>query len=196
MYQDLLQANDRCGNGRNTALLRKAKEENGWEIKPIPEEGKEAGLLMKISKENISEAGLKAQAKCRDRVNLIRQRLSMLSGEEKVLMTMYWENGNSLRQISKLAGLNRRSIARRIHKITERLMEGEYIDCLRYRNKFTHSEMTIAKDYFLRGISMKKIADKRHLSFYHVRKTLEKIHQILATLSNESSECKPTDYKN
>jgi predicted DNA-binding protein YlxM (UPF0122 family) len=192
----LLQKNDRCGNVRNTALLRKEKEEDGWEVKPIPEEGKVAGLLMKISKANLSEAGLKEDSESRDRVNLIRQRLSILSGEDKVLMTMYWENGNSLRQISKLAGVSRATIARRISKLTERLVEGQFIDCLRYRNKFTHSEMTIAKDYFLLSLSMKKIADKRHLSFYHVRKSLEKIQQLLATVSTESSERKLKDYEN
>jgi predicted DNA-binding protein YlxM (UPF0122 family) len=192
----LLQKNDRYGNGRNTALLRKEKEENGWEVIPIPEEGKVAGLLMKISKANLSEAGLKEDSKSRDRVNLIRQRLSILSGEDKVLMTMYWENGNSLRQISKLAGVSRATIARRINKLTERLIEGKYITCLRYRDRFTVREMAIAKDHFLVGISMKKIAEKRHLSFYHVRQTLEKIKQLFVTLSTESSECKPTDYEN
>ncbi|MHC4543521.1 MAG: helix-turn-helix domain-containing protein [Planctomycetota bacterium] len=151
---------------------------------------------MKISKEKISEAELKAQAECRDRVDLIRQRLSMLSGEDKLLMTMYWENGNTFRQIGRLAGVSRLSIARRIHKLTERLMEGKYITCLRYRDRFTVREMAIAKDHFLQGISMKKIADKRRVSFYHVRKTLERIQQLLATVSTESSECKPTDYEN
>lgn len=154
------------------------------------------GLLMKISNEKISEAELKAQAECRDRVDLIRQRLSMLSGEEKLLMTMYWENGNSLRQISRLAGSNRKSIARRINKLTERLMEGKYITCLRYRDKFTMREMAIAKEYYLLGLSMKKIADKRRVSFYYVRKTIEKIQQLLATVSTEYSKCKPTDQKN
>jgi predicted DNA-binding protein YlxM (UPF0122 family) len=117
----------------------------------------------------------------------------MLGGEDKVLMTMYWENGNSLRQISKLAGVSRAVIARRISNLTERLVDGRYIDCLRYRNKFTHSEMAIAKDYFLLGISMKKIAEKRHLSFYNVRKSLEKIQQLLATVGAGSSGCKLTD---
>ena len=117
----------------------------------------------------------------------------MLSGEDKVLMTMYWENGNSLRQISKLAGVSRASIARRISNLTKRLMDGRYIECLRCRSKLTHREMTVAKDYFLQGISMKKIAETRHLSFYYVRKTLEKIRQLLATASAGSSECKLTD---
>jgi len=148
---------------------------------------------MKMLKENCSEAGLKEQAEYRDRVDLVRQRLCMLSGEDKVLMTMYWENGNSLQQISKLAGVSRAIIARRISKLTERLMDGRYIDCLRHRNKFTHREMTIAKDYFLLGISMKRIAETRHLSFYKVRKILEKIQQLLATVGAGSSECRLTD---
>ncbi len=151
---------------------------------------------MKISKVDLSEEGLKENSEYRDRIDLIRQRLSMLSGEERLLMTMYWENGNSLRQISKLAGISRAVLARRINRLTERLMEGQFIDCLRYHDKFTHSEMTIAKDYFLLGKSMKKIAEKRNLSFYHVRQTLEKIQQFLATVSTESSECKLTDYEN
>lgn len=148
---------------------------------------------MKMLKENCSEAGLKEQAECRDRVDLIRQRLCMLRGEDKVLMTMYWENGNSLRQISKLAGVSRAAIARRISKLTVRLMDGPYIECLRYREKFTHREMTIAKDYFLLGISMKKIAETRHLSFYRVRKILEKMQQLLAAAGAGSSECRLTD---
>ncbi|MHC4695037.1 MAG: hypothetical protein ACYS67_20085 [Planctomycetota bacterium] len=148
---------------------------------------------MKMTKQNISEVGLEERAEFRDRVDLIRQRLCMLSGEDKVLMTMYWENGNSLRQISKLAGVNRAIIARRISKLTERLVDGRYMECLQYRNKFTHREMTIAKDYFLLGISMKKIAEKRHLSFYHVRKALEKIKQLIATAGAGSSQCKLTD---
>ncbi len=147
-------------------------------------------------RKNIPEELLTAKEKYRDRADLLRNRLDMLSGKDKLLMKMYWENGNSLRQISRLAGINRITIARRINKLTERLMEGKYITCLRYRNKFTHSEMTIAKDHFLLGISMKKIAVKRHLSFYHVRQTLEKIQQLLATVSAESSECKLTDYEN
>ncbi len=151
---------------------------------------------MEKIRENISKAALKEKGEYRDRVELLRSRLSMLSGEDKLLMTMYWENGNSLRQISKLAGISRAVLARRINKLTERLMEGQYITCLRNRNRFTKREMAIAKDYFMLGMSMKKIADKRNWSYYQVRRTLEKIQRLLATVSSDSSECKLTDYEN
>ncbi len=147
-------------------------------------------------RKNIPEELLTAKEKYRDRADLLRNRLDMLSGKDKLLMKMYWENGNSLRQISRLAGINRVTIARRINKLTERLMEGKYITCLRYRDRFTVREMAIAKDYFLLDISMKKISEKRHLSFYNVRQILERIQQLLATISTESSECKLTDYEN
>jgi hypothetical protein len=35
--------------------------------------------------------------------------------------------------------------------------------------------MTIAKDYFLMGLSIKKMAVKQQLSYYCVRETLKKI---------------------
>ena len=140
---------------------------------------------METIKENISHELRSTKEKYRNKVELLRQRLSMLSGEDKLLMTMYWENGNSIRQISKLAGVSRVTIARKIHKLTERLMEGQYITCLRNRDKFTKREMAIAKDYFMLGISMKKIAGKRQWSSYRVRQTINKIKRLLSTMNSD-----------
>jgi len=134
---------------------------------------------MKEIHPNIPQKTLQAKDRYRDRVDLLRSRLDMLNGRDKVLMTMYLENGNSFRQMALLAGISETSIARRIYKLTERLIDSEYITCLRNRNKFTEHQMTIAKDYFLRGLSMKKIAAKRHSTYYGVHKTLKKIQSIL-----------------
>jgi len=138
--------------------------------------------------EDSSEAALKINNEYRDRIDLLRSRLCMLSGEEKLLMTMYWENGISIRQISRLTGVSRVRIARRINNLTEKLMDGQYITCLRNRSRFTKREMAIAKDYFLLGISMRKIADKRHWSYYRARKTLIRIQQFLEPVSSEFSQ--------
>lgn len=135
--------------------------------------------------EDITEEALKPKSKYRERIDILRNRLSMLRGEDKLLMIMYWENGNSLRQISKLAGVNRATIARRIHKLTERIMEGQYITCLRNRNRFKKREMAIAKDYFMLGMSIKKIAGKKQWSSYRVRQTLNKIKRLLVTMNSD-----------
>ena len=128
---------------------------------------------------NISQTTLEAEKRRRDELDLLRSRLHLLNGKEKVLMTMYLENGSSFRQIARLAGVSDTSIARRINILTERLTDGEYITCLRNRDKFTRDQMTIAKDYFLVGLSMKEIAVKRRWSRYHVRETIIKIKSIL-----------------
>ncbi len=122
---------------------------------------------------------LEAEKRRRDELDLLRSRLHLLNGKEKVLMTMYLENGSSFRQIARLTGISDTSIARRINILTERLTDGEYIVCLRNREKFTRDQMTIAKDYFLVGLSMKEIAVKRRWSRYHVRETIIKIKSVL-----------------
>jgi predicted DNA-binding protein YlxM (UPF0122 family) len=128
---------------------------------------------------NISQTTLEAEKRRRDELDLLRSRLHLLNGKDKVLMTMYLENGSSFRQIARLAGVSDTSIARRINILTERLTDGEYITCLRNRDKFTRDQMAIAKDYFLVGLSMKEIAVKRRWSRYHVRETIIKIKSIL-----------------
>ena len=120
----------------------------------------------------------------RDKIDLLRSRIGLLTGKDKLLMTMYFENGNTFRQISRLAGVNEVSIARRIHKITQRLIDGEYIKCLRNRDKFTRAEMAVAKDYFLLGLSQRRIAFKHNYSTHQMRKILKRIQQLIRTAEN------------
>ncbi len=136
---------------------------------------------MKKIHANISEAAKEAKRGYRDRIDLLRSRVNLLTGKDKLLMTMYLENGNSFRQMARLAGVNEANVARRIHRVTKRLIDGEYITCLRNRDKFTQTEMSIAKDYFLGGLSMRKIAIKRHHSYYQIRQTLKKIQDLIKT---------------
>ncbi len=125
----------------------------------------------------------------RDRIDLLRSRVGLLSGEDRMLMTMYIENGNSFRQMARLSGINEMRIARRIHKVTERLMNGGYITCLRSRGKFSKGELDIAKDYLLAGLSIKKIAKKRNATYYGVRKALKKIQGIIALPEAKAAAC-------
>jgi len=115
----------------------------------------------------------------RDAIDLLRSRANLLVGKDKVLMTMYLENGNSFRQMAQLAGVSEATIARKIRTLSERLTDGEYITCLRNRDKFSEIELSIAKDYFLTGLSMRKIAASKHYTLYSIRKTVKKIQGVL-----------------
>jgi predicted DNA-binding protein YlxM (UPF0122 family) len=141
--------------------------------------------MMEKIRKNITVNLRATKEKYRDKVDLLLSRINLLSGEDRLLMIMYWEKGNSLGQISELSGVSRSNIGRRIHKITERLMESKYMTCLRYRERFTILELAIAKEYFLTGLSMKTIAGKRGWSYYRVRGILQRIQLVLELVSED-----------
>lgn len=149
---------------------------------------------MQRTHENISEDVGKVRPRHRDQTDMLRRRLALLSGTDKVLMTMYLENGNSFRQIARVRGVNETSVARRVHKITTRLRDSEYIACMRNRAKLTTDQMAIAKDFFLMGLPMSKIAVKRGSSVHRVRRALIEIRGLISgaekrTRSAQDSDC-------
>jgi predicted DNA-binding protein YlxM (UPF0122 family) len=134
---------------------------------------------MKRIHENIAEQTNNTKGLHRGRIELLASRLNLLSGTDKLLMTMYIEHGNSIRQIARIRGVSETSVARRIRAIAKRLTDGPYIDCLRNRNKLTCRQLAIAKDYYLMGLSMRQIAAKRRWSYYCVREALIEIRSIV-----------------
>jgi predicted DNA-binding protein YlxM (UPF0122 family) len=140
---------------------------------------------MEAIHQNISDERKETRNIYRDRIDLLRSRVELLTGKDRLLMTMYLENGNSFRQMARLAGVNETSIARRIHKVTQRLIDSEYITCLRNRDKFASNEMAVARDYFLSGLSIKKISRRRRLTYYSVRQTLKKIQKLVEIIGTD-----------
>ena len=143
---------------------------------------------MKTIHENVSKQNLKDISNDRAQIELLRSRLDLLDGKEKLMMTLYLEDGYSICKISQVADLCRTSIARRIKRLKKNLLEGKYITCIQNCDKFNRDQMAIAKDYFLRGLSIRQITKKRHRSVYHVRETIIQIKSIL-------NECGSTDTK-
>lgn len=119
--------------------------------------------------------------------DLLRRGLNLLRGEDRLLLTMHICNGLSFRQISQLTGTDPTSVARRIQRTAERLADGKYIQCLRHRDTLGNREMAVARDYFLLGLPMTRIAAKRNLSYYRVRKTAKKLRRLVAAAENQKS---------
>lgn len=138
---------------------------------------------------NMSEQALEMKGLRRGQLELLQGRLGLLRGRDKVLMTMYIVNGNSFRQIARLRGVSETSIARRIHRIAERLTNGEFLLCVRNRDKLSRRQMAVARDYFLTGLSIKQIAEKRSMSMYAVRKVLFSIRHLIRKKEPVSSSC-------
>ena len=144
---------------------------------------------------NIDSEQVGSRRWSRRTAELLRSRVQMLDGKDKVLMTMYLDNGASFRQMARLAGVSEANIARRIRKMTRRLIEGRYIDCLSHRDKLSRDELDIAKDYFLAGWSMEDIAGRRRRTYYQVRKTIGRIGRLLEDCQCEESPIRPPTRK-
>ena len=142
---------------------------------------------METMHKNVTKVEVKVRKSCRDRIDMLQSRVELLTGKDRMLMTMYLRNGNTFYQMARLTGVNEATVARRIYKVTKRLIDGEYITCLRNRDKFTKVEMIVARDYFLRGLSIKKIASRRKLSYYRVREILKKIQSLITVLDAEKT---------
>jgi predicted DNA-binding protein YlxM (UPF0122 family) len=128
---------------------------------------------------DVPDRQLEARKQNRDEIDLLRSRLVLLDTRDKVLMTMYLENGNSFRQIARLLGVSEAAISRRVRALSKRLTDGAYIACLRNRSEFTRQQMDIAKDYFLTGLSMRQIAANRQQNYHYVRDILREIRSIV-----------------
>lgn len=141
---------------------------------------------MKQTHENLSDTVMAERRRRREQIDLLLNRLDLLEGRTKVMMKMHFENGTSFRQIARLLGVSETSIARRIHRISNRLLDGKYIVCLRNRDRLSQNQMAVAKDYFLRGLSQSKIAERRRWSLYRVGRILREIQSIIAETEQKS----------
>ena len=126
-----------------------------------------------------------AKVQGREKIDVLRSRAGLLTGKDRALMQIYLDNSGTFRQMAKIASVNEANIARRIHKLIRRLLDGQYITCLRNRDKFTQEQIEMARDYFVDGLPMSEIADRHEITYYEVRRTMRKI-QRLTYVSNEA----------
>ena len=113
-----------------------------------------------------------------DTLDLLMARADILTGRDKGLMKMYYEKGSTFGQIARLVRVNECTVARRVHKLTHRLLHGEYIKCLRNRKHFSQKEQAIARDYYIAGLTQNQISAKRGVTLYVIRKLLRKIRKL------------------
>ena len=115
----------------------------------------------------------------RDKIELLRRRISLLEGRDRLLMSMYFEKGNSCYQIAKLLGVCESTISRRIRKLISQLTGKPFEIYRQHRKKFEPQQKPVAADHFLLGLSIGQIASRHNCSIYKVRTILKQIHTII-----------------
>ncbi len=114
-----------------------------------------------------------------EEVELLRRRAEILRPADRTLVLMYLEKGSRFSEIAQVSGLNEANVARRIHKLVGRLMDGQYITCVRHRALLGKLNVAIARDRLIEGLSVRGIAAKRRTTSYRVRRGLVQIQLLL-----------------
>ena len=120
-----------------------------------------------------------------EQIDTLRNRFYLLETQDRMIMSMYLDNEMSFRQIALLLNASPGKISRRIRKIIFELTKGKFILCMKKRELFTRPEIDIAKDYFVGGLSIKQIAERKNMSIYQTRELLKEIRHNINTIQKE-----------
>ena len=124
----------------------------------------------------------------RGAVEALRMRAHLLTGEDRALLEMHLEHGNSFRQIARLVGRSHQTVGRRIHRIVRRLTDDTYAVCLGNREEFNGRELALIKDHFVCGLSERCISRSRDVPRYRVRAILCKARRYAASIKMRNAE--------
>jgi len=108
----------------------------------------------------------------------LRNRAELLAGEDRALLVMHLEAGSSFRQIARLMGMSPSTVARRIHKLLDRLSDETYALCLQRRDQFTEEELAVIRNHFVRGLSVQRICRDSSLCYYRARTIIAKARRV------------------
>ena len=121
----------------------------------------------------------------RDVAEILRHRTGLLADDEKALMRMYLDGGQSVRQIARLAGTSPTTISRRVRGIAKRLVDRTYLACVGGKSEFNTLDLAVIRDHFVRGLSLGRISRRYGLTYYRVRATAQKARRYASRRVDE-----------
>ncbi len=115
----------------------------------------------------------------REAAELLLLRGHLLSRDDRVLLQMVFDRGGTFAQISRLTGLSATTVSRRFHRILKKLMARELVALLAETKQPDPLEISIARAYFVQGLSQQDISKKLGISAYRVRLTIRGIRRLV-----------------
>lgn len=124
------------------------------------------------------------QTICSNELLLLRSNL--LAKEDQTLLQMVLERGGTFNQIARLTGKSPSSISRRFRRILNQLLARELTALLEQKKSPDPVEISIARAYFVQGLSQRAVCVKLGISAYRVRTAIATIRKIIyqKTLNN------------
>lgn len=126
----------------------------------------------------IADDAVKLRNCQRDDIELLKGRISILKGAEKLLMKMYFVDGYTMYQIAARAGVTEGTVSRRIKRISQRLCGPLFCAFFENKKNFDTLERRVVRDFLREGLSQRKISAKRKLTRYRVRKAIDKLQSL------------------
>ncbi len=114
----------------------------------------------------------------RSNAEQIRKRAEQLSEPDRTLVRMYLDNENSFRQIAQLLGVSEATVARRVKKIISRLSDPSIEGVLNKSSTLGRRQRKIARDYFLRGLTVKTVSRKYGMTYYNTRRIINLLRKL------------------
>jgi DNA-directed RNA polymerase specialized sigma24 family protein len=127
----------------------------------------------------VKRRGLSAEERisAREQLGILRQRADLLGAEQAAFVEMVLDRGSSFGQIARLTGMNEGALRRRFQQLIGRLVSKETLVILRSR-KLDTRQRTVARAYYIEGLSQEEIARRNGCTLYYVRKTVETVKRL------------------
>jgi len=119
----------------------------------------------------------------REQLGVLRQRAELLGAEQAALIEMVLDRGSSFGQIARLTGMHEGTLRRRFRRLVGRLISKETLVILR-SGRLDSTEQSVARAYYLEGLSQETIAQQTGCTLYYVRKTVATVRRLAAKQSS------------
>lgn len=119
---------------------------------------------------------------------LVQIRGEVLSRQDQVFIEMILEKGMTHRQIACLLGCSETSVGRRVKRVIKKVLNSDYLMCLRHRDRLTVFQMRVARAYFVEDRSKKEIVGLLDTTLYQVEKAIDAIRRLRGVVSKRRNE--------
>ncbi|MCI0499775.1 MAG: hypothetical protein L0Y36_08875 [Planctomycetales bacterium] len=110
----------------------------------------------------------------------IRRCSAMLDNEQKALLAMIFDRGNTLEQVAQLTGRHASTVSRQFGRLMRNLAGRETAAAFGAGRRLTPMEAAILREYYLHGVRQRQIARKLGCTLYRIRRTVLRIRRAVA----------------
>ena len=143
----------------------------------------DGGLKMSVQKrkmEYIADGTRGYIQMYREHINTIVSRSDQLGKMDRIVVRLYFIDGYTLDQIAAVAGVSPAQMSRRFKRLLKRIRSCEFAGYLHIHTRLSRFERRIGRDYFIRGISMRRISLDTGCSLYRIRQIVAGIRSRIS----------------